>query len=211
MKMNTAANPQKHPGQRASKTKTMVKVAMLGALAAVLMLFAFPLPFLAPSFYELDFSEVPVLIGSFAMGPLAGAAIELVKILINLLLNGTKTMFVGELANLIVGCAFVIPAGYIYRRNKTRKHAIAGLVIGVVTMTAAAVLMNAYVLLPAYGKAFGMSQDSFIKAGAAIHSSIDSLLDFCLLLVAPFNILKGVFASVITLLLYKRISGLLGR
>ena len=184
---------------------------MLGALAAVLMLFSVPLPFLAPSFYEMDFSEVPVLIGSFAMGPLAGAAIELVKILLNLLMNGTQTMFVGELANLIVGCALVVPAGYIYQRSKTRKHAVAGLVTGVVTMTVAAVLMNAYVLLPAYGKAFGMPLNSFIKMGTAIHSSIDSLLDFCLLLVAPFNILKGAFVSVITLLLYKRISGLLRR
>ena len=96
----------------------MAKVGVLSAMATVLMLFEFPLP-IAPSFYELDFSEVAVLIGSFALGPLAGVLIEFIKILINLLINGTDTLFVGELANFLMGCAFVLPAALVYCRKKT--------------------------------------------------------------------------------------------
>lgn len=192
-----------------AKTRRLVQIAMLAAVSAVLMLFEFPIPFLAPSFYEMDFSEIPILIGSFAMGPLAGACIELIKVLINLVINGTDTMFVGEFANLLMGCALVVPAGYIYKTHKTRKHALIGMAAGAICMAAAAVFLNAYLLLPAYGKAFGMSMDVIINAGAAINSAIDSLLKFCLLAVAPFNLLKGILVSVITFLLYKHISRLL--
>ena len=94
-----------------SRTRTLTQIAMLGAVAGVLMNFEFPIPFLAPSFYQLDFSEIPVLIGSFAMGPLAGVVIELVKILVHLVTKGTMTAGVGDVANFILGCAFVIPAG----------------------------------------------------------------------------------------------------
>ena len=98
-----------------SRTRTLTQIAMLGAVAGVLMNFEFPIPFLAPSFYQLDFSEIPVLIGSFAMGPLAGVVIELVKILVHLVTKGTMTAGVGDVANFILGCAFMIPAGLIYR------------------------------------------------------------------------------------------------
>ena len=98
-----------------SRTRTLTQIAMLGAVAGVLMNFEFPIPFLAPSFYQLDFSEIPVLIGSFAMGPLAGVVIELVKILVHLVTKGTMTAGVGDVANFILGCAFVIPAGLISR------------------------------------------------------------------------------------------------
>jgi riboflavin transporter FmnP len=194
--------------QAPGRTRTMVQIAMLSAVAAVLMLWDFPLP-IAPSFYKLDFSEVPVLIGSFAMGPLAGAGIELIKILINLVVNGTDTMFVGELANLLIGCALVVPAGLIYRKHKTRRHAIFGMLTGIVCMTVVGAAVNAFMLLPAYGAAFGMNVSAFVGMGQAIIPAVDSLFKFCLLIVAPFNLLKGVVVSVITLLLYKHISRLL--
>ena len=98
-----------------SKTRTITQVAMLGAIAGILMNLEFPIPFLAPSFYQLDFSEIPVLIGSFAMGPIAGVLIELVKILVHLVSKGTMTAGVGDLANFIFGCTFAVPAGLIYR------------------------------------------------------------------------------------------------
>ena len=107
---------------KGTNVRMLVQIAMLSAVAAVLMLIEFPLPFIAPSFYELDFSEVPVLIGAFAMGPLAGAVIELIKVLLNFVLNGTVTAGVGELANFLIGCAFVVPAGILYRKNKSRKR-----------------------------------------------------------------------------------------
>lgn len=188
-----------------SKVRTIAQVGMLGALATILMLFEFPIPFIAPPFYEMDFSEVPVLIGAFAMGPVAGIAIEAVKILLNFVINGTITAGVGEVANFVFGCCFLLPAAMIYRRNKTRKNAIIGMAVGTVVMTIAACFINAYVMLPAYGAAFGMPVDAFVQMGTAINSAIDSMLTFAVLAVAPFNLLKGVAISVIVLVLYKRI------
>ena len=90
-------------------TKVIAQIGVLGAIAMVLMLFDIPLPF-APTFYKIDFSEVPVLVGAFTMGPVAGALIELVKILLNLLIRGTSTAGVGDLGNFLIGCAMCIPA-----------------------------------------------------------------------------------------------------
>ena len=175
-----------------SRTRTLTQIAMLGAVAGVLMNFEFPIPFLAPSFYQLDFSEIPVLIGSFAMGPLAGVVIELVKILVHLVTKGTMTAGVGDVANFIFGCAFVIPAGLIYRFHhiKSRKHAVEGMAAGTVLTTAAACLMNAFVLLPAYGKAFGMPVEAFIEMGTAVNPSVNSLLGFVAMIIVPFNLFK---------------------
>ena len=171
------------------------------------MNFEFPLPFLAPSFYQLDFSEIPVLVGAFAMGPVAGAVIELVKILVHLVTKGTMTAGVGDLANFIFGCTFVRPAGIIYRLHnvKSRKHAVMGMAVGTVLTTIAACLMNAFVLLPAYGKAFGMPIKAFIEMGAAVNHSVNSLLGFVALIIVPFNLFKYILVSVIVFFIYKRI------
>lgn len=101
-----------------AKTTKLAVTAMLAALSAVLMFFEFPLGFIAPSFYEFDFSEVPVLVGTFSMGPIAGAVIEFVKILVKFLIKGTSTGGVGELANFLIGCSFILPAGFIYKYKK---------------------------------------------------------------------------------------------
>ncbi len=194
---------------RNSKVRTMTQIAMLGAVATVLMLFEFPLPFLAPSFYELDFSEVPVLIGAFCMGPLAGMLIELLKILLNFVLNGTITAGVGELANFLMGCAFVVPAGIIYRKHKTKKQAVVGMIVGTLCMVAASAVLNAYFLLPAYGKAFDMPIDAFVGMGSKIIPAIQDLFTFSLFCVVPFNLIKGIVVSLLTLVLYKHISRLL--
>ena len=188
-----------------SKVRTLAQIAMLGAVATVLMLFEFPIPFIAPPFYEMDFSEVPVLVGAFAMGPVAGIAIEAIKILLNFVINGTITAGVVELANFIFGCAFLLPAALIYRKNKTRKNAIIGMAIGTVVMTVAACIINALVLLPAYGAAFGMPVDAFVQMGTSINKAIDSLFTFAVLAVGPFNLIKGIAVSAIVLLIYKRI------
>ncbi len=185
--------------------RTVVQIGMLSAIAIVLMLFEIPLPF-APAFYEIDFSEVPVLVGCFVMGPLAGAAIELVKILLNLVINGTITAGVGEAANFLIGCALCVPAGIIYRRNKTRKGAIIGMAAGTVVMTILGCLLNAYILLPVYATAFGMPIDSLVEMGTALNKNITSLSTFVIFAVAPFNLLKGVLVSSIVFLIYKKIS-----
>lgn len=192
-----------------TKTRTnvrmMAQTGMLGAIATVLMLFEIPLPF-APAFYQIDFSEVPVLVGCFAMGPLAGAAIEFIKILLNFAINGTMTAGVGEAANFLIGCALVVPAGLIYKRRRSRTRAIAGMVSGTVIMTAIGCFLNAYILLPAYAKAFEMPIDALVGMGNAINASITDLFTFVMFAVAPFNLLKGVLASMIVLLIYKKIS-----
>ncbi|MCC8161613.1 MAG: ECF transporter S component [Lachnospiraceae bacterium] len=192
-----------------SNVRTLVCVGMLGAISVILMLFEFPLPFIAPSFYELDFSEVPVLIGAFALGPEAGVLTELLKILLNLVINGTNTAFVGELGNFIMGCAFVLPAALIYKHKKTRKTAILSLVVGVIFMTAASLLVNALLLLPAYAAAFGMPIQTFIDMGAEINPNVNGIWTFVLLTVAPFNLVKGILVSIVTMLLYKYISPIL--
>ena len=190
-----------------SRTRTITQIAMLGAVAGVLMNLEFPLPFLAPSFYQLDFSEIPVLVASFAMGPVAGILTELVKILVHLVTKGTVTAGVGDVANFIMGCAFVVPAGILYRFHhiKSRKHAVIGMIAGIICTTIAACFMNAYVLLPAYGKAFGMPIEAFIEMGTAVHSFVNSLLGFVLLIIVPFNLFKYTLNAVIVFFIYKRI------
>lgn len=185
--------------------RALVQIGMLSAIAVVLMLFEVPLPF-APSFYEIDFSEVPVLVGCFVMGPVAGAAIEFVKILLNFLINGTVTAGVGELGNFLIGCAFCVPAGIIYRKNRSRKGAIIGMVTGTLFMTVIGCFINGFVLLPAYAKAFHMPIDAIVGMGTAVNGHINSLTTLVLFAVVPFNLLKGVLVSLIVFLIYKKIS-----
>ena len=187
-------------------TKNLVLMAIFSALAAVLMLLEFPLPFIAPSFYEIDLSEIPVLIGSFIMGPVAGVIIEAVKILLTLLIRGTDTAYVGELAYFIIGCCFIVPAGVIYKKNKTKKSALIGIATGTMLMAVAGVVINYAILIPFYVKAFGMPLDLILDMGAKINPLISNKWTFVLICVAPFNIVKGIIDSLITALVYKRIS-----
>ncbi len=191
------------------KTEFLVKVAMLGAVATVLMLIEFPLSFIAPPFYELDFSEVPVLIGTFAMGPLAGVIIELIKVLLNLVINGTITAGVGELANFVVGCSFIIPAGIIYKHKKTKVNALIGLIVGTLTMAVISLPVNAYIMIPAYVMLAGFEQEMIIGMGSAIFPFIDNILKLALCCAVPFNLIKGVVISAVTFILYKPIHPLL--
>ena len=198
----------KTKGNSGTKVRMMAQMGMLSAIAVVLMLFEIPLPF-APSFYEIDFSEVPVLIGCFTMGPLAGAIIELLKILLNFAINGTATAGVGEVANFLSGCACVIPAAVIYKKKRTRTGAIIGMVTGTLFMTFIGCFLNAFVLLPTYAKAFGMPIDALVGMGTAVNSHITSLTTFVIFAVAPFNLLKGFLVSLIVFLIYKKISPIL--
>jgi riboflavin transporter FmnP len=191
-------------------TKVITKVGILGAVATVLMLLEFPLWF-APNFYELDFSEVPVLLGAFALGPAAGAMIELVKILINFVVNGTDTGGVGEFANFLIGCAFIVPEGYIYKRNKSLKTAVLGLVAGTITLAGAGALLNYYLLLPLFSKIYGYPIQAFIDMGNALNPAITDLKTFVLYAVVPFNLLKGIAVSAIVILIYKKLSPILHR
>ena len=131
--------------------RNLVLIAMFSALAAVLETIQVAVPF-APPFYKLDFAELPVLIGGFAMGPAQAALIAIVKNLLKLLLNGTSTYYVGELANIIGSCMFAVPAALIYRGNKTKKTAMIALVVGVICAIVGAVFVNCAITLPFYAK-----------------------------------------------------------
>lgn len=203
--LSVTKNQSKKKTGSAFSVRSLTMIGMLSAIAVVLMLLDIPLGFL-PSFYKIDFSEVPVLIGSFALGPVAGVMIEFIKILLNLLINGTDTAGIGELANFFISCSIVVPASIIYSRKKTKKGAVLGLIIGTLLLTIVGSLLNAYVLLPAYGAAFHMPIDRLIAMGTAINPSINSMSTFILLAVVPFNLLKGVIVSIITILLYKKLS-----
>ena len=188
-------------------TKNLVLMGMMGAVAAVLMLFEFPLAFIAPSFYGLDLSEVPVLVGAFSIGPVAGVIIEFVKILIKLVMKPTTTGFVGEFANFAVGCALVVPAAIIYHTKKSKKSAICGMIIGTIVMAVAGVVINAVVMLPFYSKV--MPLESILALGAAINPAVSNIWSFAIICVGPFNLIKGAVVSLVTSLIYKRISNLI--
>lgn len=191
------------------RTKYITVCAMFGALAMVLHIFDFPVPFLAPGFYKLDFSEIPVMIGAFYLGPVGGVIIELVKIMLKLVVKGTSTAFVGDLANFVVGCSFVVPASILYHVKKSRRMAVASLVTGTLIMTVFGSIFNAIYLIPAFSRLYGMPLEAIVGMGTAINPAVNSVWMLALLAVAPLNLLKGVLISVPTMVLYKRISRVL--
>ena len=192
----------------AKKINYIAKIAILSALAFVLMLLEMPLSFIAPPFYEMDFSDVIALIGSFALGPAAGVLIELLKNLLNILFTGSATAYVGELANFVTGCALILPAALIYKFRKTRKHALIGLIVGAVSLAAVGALINYFVMVPLYAELY-MPMETILGMAAAIFPSIDTLWEMILLCVVPFNLIKGALCGVITFVLYKKLAVLL--
>lgn len=189
-------------------TRTMVKISVLGVIAFILMLLDFPLWF-TPPFLKFDVSDVPALIGSFSLGPMAGVIVQLVKNLLKILLAGTNTAVVGEIANFIVGSVFAYVAGLIYYREKTFKNAVIGLVVGTIAMTVAISIANYYIMIPFYAKAYGMPLDKIITISGAVNKYVVDLKSLIIFAVIPFNLLKGVVVSLITILLYKRVSPIL--
>jgi len=189
-------------------TKTMAQIAILSAISFLVMLLEIPVPF-APAFYKIDFSEVIVLVAAFSIGPLAGILIEGFKILLNLLFTGTTTMFVGELANFLIGASFILVSVMIYQRGKNLKFAMLGLVSGTLVMSIVGTMANYYILLPFYIKIMNFPQNAIIDLAKMANPAIDSLFKLCLLAVFPFNLLKGILDSIFVVLLYNRMSKIL--
>lgn len=198
------------PKRQVLSVGVMTKVGLLAALAGVLMLFEFPLWF-APPFYQLDLSELPILIGTLALGPLAGVLIELVKILLNFAMNGTVTFGVGEAANFLIGCSFILPVGLIFKKYPTVKGLLSGLGIGIVSLCAVGALANYFLLLPVYSVAFGIPLDGLVAMGSAINPAITDMTTFILWAVVPFNLLKGAIISVLGYILYQKVGRFLSR
>ena len=193
-----------------SPAKTISFVAMFSALAGVIMLFEIPL-FFAPSFYKMDLSEIPVLICTFYLGPVAGVVCELLKVAVKLLLKGTTTAFVGDFANFAVGCSMVLPASLLYHCKKSKSMALVGLAVGTVVMAVFGSAFNAFYLLPKFAQLYGMPLDAIIGMGTQVNPAITSVGTLVLFAVVPFNLLKGVVVSALTLVLYKRVERLFFR
>ncbi|MBQ9828394.1 MAG: ECF transporter S component [Lachnospiraceae bacterium] len=200
---------RKYPDHNEIKgTRRVVMIGMLSAVAFVLMIFEIPLPF-APSFYKIDLSEVPVMVGTFSMGPGAGVLIEFFKILLKLVFRGTTTVFVGELANFAVGCSYLLPAGIIYYYRRTKKSALLALTAGTVSMTVFGSLFNAVYLLPRFAELYGLPLEQIVAMGTEINGNVNSVMTLVLFCIVPFNLLKGVLVLILTMLIYKRISTVL--
>lgn len=191
--------------QRRSKSFSldrMVKVGILAGISYLLMFIQLPIP-IAPPFMKVDFADVPALIGGFAMGPWYGVLIQLIKNVLNL--SKTMTGGVGELSNFVVGSTFVLVSSLIYRNNKTRKNSILALILGVIAMSAVATLSNAFVVFPIYSKVMNIDLEAF--AGMIPGNSlVKNYITLMIFSVAPFNIIKGAIESIVTQILYKRIS-----
>ena len=192
--------------RKTAPARRITIVAICSALAAVLHTLDFPLLFLAPEFYKLDFSELPVMLCGFYLGPSTAVICESLKILLKLLLKGTSTAFVGDFANFAVGCSLVLPAVIVYHTKKTRTSALLGLGAGSLILTVFGSAFNAIYLLPKFSELYGIPLDSIIAMGSAINNGIHSLSTFVLLAVAPLNLIKGLSISILTLLLYKRVA-----
>ena len=190
-------------------------IALFSALAGVLYILNFSIPFAFPGFLEFRFSDVPVLIGTFALGPVAGCIIVVFMVLIKLVIVSTSTYFVGDLADILVGFALVIPVGLIYNKNRTFKGALLGLGVGSLISTALAVLLNRILLVPAYVTLmFGGSWEPILGMMTPLFPNCTRENFYSLYLwvsVLPFNLLRCLVASLLTLLVYKRISRAINR
>ncbi|NFN16774.1 ECF transporter S component [Clostridium botulinum] len=170
-------------------TNKTIKISLLSALALILMYFEFPVIPIFP-WLKIDLSDVPALLGAFGFGPLAGVTIELIKNILILLVKGSQTGFVGEFANFLIGVSLVLPAGIIYKRNKSKKSAILGMILGGIFIEIVGVIANVYMLLPAYG----------------MQMSSGELLKYVTVGLLPFNGIKAIIVSTLTYILYKKVS-----
>lgn len=198
----TATTANKVTGRNGAGLRNMTMTAMLAAIAFILMFLDFSIPQLIPGFIKMDLSDFPALIGAFAMGPLSGVAVCLVKNLLHLLM--TTTGGVGELSNFVLGACFVFPAGLIYRKKRGKKAAIWGSLLGAALMAVVSVASNYFVVYPVYYNF--MPKEVIIEAYQTIFSGVDNMLECLVLFNMPFTFVKGLFCVIVTMAVYKYIS-----
>lgn len=187
-----------------SKTRTLTAAALLSAVSYLLAFLEFPVP-LSPAFARMDLSDLPALIGAFAFGPVTGVLIELIKNLLGLMTSSTGG--VGELANFLMGASYVFTAGAVYKHHKTRKTALIGGITGSLVMGVVAALTNYYILLPMFEQFMPLEQ--VIAAFGEFIPFIQTKLDVVLYNAFPFNVLKGLVITAVTMLIYKKLSPVL--
>lgn len=191
-----------------SDTNTLVKMAVLGVVSFVLMLFEFQIPIFA-LFLKMDLSDIPVLLAGFSMGPLAAVVVAVVKNLLHAFI--TQTAFIGEIANFVTGILIAVPASLIYEHNNNKKGAIIGMIVGTITMAVGMSFFNYYVAVPLYQKLLKIPLEFIVSAGTKVTPLIVDLKTLTVYSILPFNILKGVFVTLITSVIYKKLSPWLHR
>lgn len=187
------------------KTRTLAATAMLGAIGFILMFLELSVPVM-PAFIKLDFSELPALLAAFAYGPVSGTMVCLLKNVLHVFLGGSSNG-VGELSNFLMGCCYVIPAGLIYRRVKSRKGALLASVSGCIASAAMSLPINYFLIYPLYGKM--MPMDAILGLYQALDSTCNGLFDALLRFNAPFTLAKNALVCVLVFLIYKKLSPLL--
>lgn len=190
------------------RTKDLTMIAMLAAICCILMYFDFPLPFMPP-FMNFDLAGLVELIGGFAMGPIQAVCIIVLKILLKLATQGTTSAFTGELQNFILSCAYVLPPVILYHRNKTKKTAMIGMVIGSFLCGIVAIFTNLYIIIPFYMALMGQGMGYFVEMCTEVNPAIQNVITFAILGVLPFNLIKCAINSFGAMVLYKRLSPIL--
>lgn len=205
MDRNTHSETHKTRTDSRRMVRFIAVTGILSALAFVLQLIEFPVPMLVPAFIKFDFSDLPALVGSFAMGPVCGILIELIKNILHSLVS--QSFGVGEISNFLLGATFVGVAGLIYKLNKTKKGAVIGSLVGAVAMALASLPFNAFVVYPVYYNF--MPKETILAAYQAIIPSMKSVEQSLLVFNVPFTFVKGMIDVIITFLIYKHISPIL--
>ena len=185
-------------------TRTITITALLASISYILAFFEFPVP-LSPSFARMDLSDIPALIGAFALGPATGVIIELIKNVLQLL--STSTAGIGELANFLIGASYVWIAGFIYKYKRTKKGAISAYIISSIVMGVVSMIVNYFILLPLF-ETF-MPLDQLIASFSEFLPFIQTKLDVVLYNVLPFNVIKGLVVGLVTMVVYKKLTPVL--
>lgn len=186
-------------------TKNLTMIAMFSAISAVLMVFEIQLPF-SPSFVKFDFSDLPVMLGGFLIGPFAGGIIVFMKILLHFLLNGTTSFFVGDLSNLLLTLSFVLPASFIYQQKKTKKTTIQGLLVSIICTSLLAIIFNLFLIFPLYLKVLNLKMVDLINMIHVVNPLVKYVFTMIVFSLLPFNLFKYSIVSMITMLSYKKLS-----
>ncbi len=198
------------PNKGIFETHNLIKISLLSAIALAFQMIDFAVP-IFPSFLKLDVSDIPAVIGTFAMGPVAGILIELIKNILHGLLAST-TMGIGEVANFIVGISYIIPLGFVYSKNKSFKGVVAGLILGTISMVVIACVFNYFILIPAYSSlVFKQPIQVFVDIANQINKLIINFETLIIFAIAPFNLIKGIIMSILGYWLYKILKPILIR
>ena len=195
--------------KEAQRTHKLAVAGMLSAVAFVLMYIEFPIPALIPAFIKLDVSDLPELLAAFALGPVWGVVVTLLKNVLFAILHGTSSQYVGELCNFLLGSVFAFTAGLIYHKSKSRKSALLGAVAGAALMALISVPINYFIVYPAYVVVYGMPMEAIIGMYQAINPGADNLMKCLVLFNVPFTFCKGLLDVLLCFLVYKPLSPIL--